>query len=203
MVAEIVIDGIGAGASIEFTRIAYPGQTVGGLQFRINGSNLQRRSTFENVLERYRVAVPANAISADLKFRQSLEYFVEPAARDGVARIPLVVPTPPAPPGARIVELSMNVGRGMVPVGDTFPRFSWREGNAGNIVLSNVPTFVRVAALWVGGYFLWACFINSREDRQNKPDSLIFVREEHQASSGRDVRPRCAQDEGGRRRDKS
>lgn len=50
VIAEIAIDGIGAGAAMEFTRIAYPGQNVGGLRFRTNGSDLQWRSTFENVL---------------------------------------------------------------------------------------------------------------------------------------------------------
>lgn len=40
----------------------------------------------------------------------------------------------------------MGIGRGMVPVGDSFPRFSWHEGNEGNVVLSNVPTFVTVVA---------------------------------------------------------
>ena len=154
VITEIVIDGLGAGASLEFTRIAYPGQSVGGLQFRTDGSFLQWRSTLESVLERYRVAVPANANSAEIAFHQSLEYFVEPAGRDGIAKIPLVVPTVPAPPGRRVVELNIDVGRGMVPVGDTFPRFSWHEKNAGSIVISNVPTFVRVAARPAGGVSL-------------------------------------------------
>lgn len=85
VVAEIVIDGAGATDVVEFTRIAYQGQRVDGLQFRANASDLRWRSTIENVLERYRVAVPANAISADLKFHHSLEYFIEPAERDGIA----------------------------------------------------------------------------------------------------------------------
>lgn len=69
------------------------------------------------------------------------------------------------------MELSMNVGRGMVSVGDTFPRFLWHEGNAGNIVLSNVPTFVRVAARTAGE----ASFLSELWDTTFLNDAAIIL----------------------------
>ncbi len=141
---DVVIDGVVGGSPLEFTRIAYSGQSVSGLQFETSGSNAQ--PVPQGALERYRFAPAGGTISADFAYRRGFEYIVEPAAPDGVVRIPLVVPNPPARPGARAVELEIHLGSGMVPVGDTFPRFSWSEGNIGKTLLSNVPTFVRVAA---------------------------------------------------------